>query len=121
MIVVVAVMALGQDNATPVIGFVNKSVQLKCTLNISSDAPDVQWEDRVYSSDINPCLIFNSTNNTDRAISSSHPNHDSYEVHPDFTLAIYLLKLEDDAGEYFCHSRVNNVTYTQSYYLTIGG
>lgn len=115
-----AVTVLGQDPATPVIGIVNKSVRLKCTLNIS-DAPEVQWEDRVYSSDINPCMIFNSTNNSDFAISSSHPNRDSYDVHSDFTLTINLLKLEDDAGEYFCHSRVNNVTYTQSYYLTIGG
>lgn len=116
----VSLTSLGQRQGKSVIGISKKSVQMKCELNFS-DPADVQWEDNVYNIDRNAIQIFNSTNNADFAINPLHPNNGSYEVNSDFTLTITSLSLEDDAGEYICRSRVNNVTEEQYHYLTVLG
>ena len=108
----------GQEEFISVTGIVHKSVQLPCNLNIS-DPPAVEWNDLVYNLDSNPSKIFTSTNYS--SINVYHTNWLNYEVDSEYTLTINLLDLESDPGKYYCQSTMNNETFVQSYYLTIGG
>ena len=84
------------DYAEPiqVTGLESKSIQMKCPLPVS-DPPEIKWYDKVYNSDPNPNLIFDSNNNTDRLIVENHPKRFSYEV----TAVRLVLFFSSD----FCH------------------
>ena len=58
---------------------INKSVRLPCDIP-QSDPPEVTWTDLVFNVDPNPCIIFQSVNNSELLVNESHPHATFFEV-----------------------------------------
>jgi hypothetical protein len=96
-------------------GTVGSSVIFPCNLE-KSKSPNVQWVDTVYTSNSEPIVIFQSSNNS---MNEAHPNKIHFKVdRSNFALTIDGLKF-DDAGIYTCISKVGDIIHSRFYKLTV--
>ena len=114
---VVVSLSLAEDKVT-VIGVEGESVQLLCDRGVA-DPPEVVWEDWVYNPAREAILIADKDGN----INQEHPQKDNFEVDiVKHQLTIKFFK-KDDAGMYFCTSKVNKTTVLKKTFVIsyIGG
>ena len=88
--------------AENVLGFLYDSVHIECSgLEDVDEAviTKVIWADRVYNSDQNYKLIYDSTVGE---IDSEHPERTNYRVNHDYQLTVVNVSIAD-VGRYECH------------------